>query len=135
MSLMLSLIIVVAAFNIISALIMVVMEKQSEVAILKTLGMKDRDIVVVFIAQGSLSGLVGAAIGGVLGVLIASYINEIMAIFGVSLLGNGLALPVVVNPFQVAMILGLAVVLSVLATLFPAFKAASVHPAEALRYE
>ncbi|WP_051488355.1 FtsX-like permease family protein [Salinivibrio socompensis] len=132
---MLSLIIVVAAFNIISALIMVVMEKQSEVAILKTLGMKDRDIVVVFIAQGSLSGLVGAAIGGVLGVLIASYINEIMAIFGVSLLGNGLALPVVVNPFQVAMILGLAVVLSVLATLFPAFKAASVHPAEALRYE
>lgn len=135
MSLMLSLIIVVAAFNIISALIMVVMEKQSEVAILKTLGMKDRDIVAVFIAQGSLSGLVGAAIGGVLGVLIASYINEITAIFGVSLLGNGLALPVVVNPFQVAMILGLAVVLSVLATLFPAFKAASVHPAEALRYE
>ncbi len=67
--------------------------------------------------------------------MIASYINEIMAIFGVSLLGNGLALPVVVNPFQVAMILGLAVVLSVLATLFPAFKAASVHPAEALRYE
>ncbi|KKA45679.1 lipoprotein-releasing ABC transporter permease subunit [Salinivibrio sp. KP-1] len=135
MSLMLSLIVIVAAFNIISALIMVVMEKQSEVAILKTLGMQDKDIVAVFIAQGSLSGVLGAAVGGVLGVLLSAYINEIMSIFGVSLLGNGLALPVVINPFHVAMVLGLAVVLSVLATLFPAFKAASVHPAEALRYE
>ncbi|OOE34080.1 lipoprotein-releasing ABC transporter permease subunit LolC [Salinivibrio kushneri] len=135
MSLMLSLIVIVAAFNIISALIMVVMEKQSEVAILKTLGMQDKDIVAVFVAQGSLSGVLGAAVGGVLGVLLSAYINEIMSIFGVSLLGNGLALPVVINPFHVAMVLGLAVVLSVLATLFPAFKAASVHPAEALRYE
>ncbi|OOE78854.1 transporter [Salinivibrio sp. ML198] len=135
MSLMLSLIVIVAAFNIISALIMVVMEKQSEVAILKTLGMQDKDIVAVFIAQGSLSGVLGAAVGGVLGVILSAYINEIMSIFGVSLLGNGLALPVVINPFHVAMVLGLAVVLSVLATLFPAFKAASVHPAEALRYE
>ncbi|WP_116644964.1 lipoprotein-releasing ABC transporter permease subunit LolC [Salinivibrio sp. HTSP] len=135
MSLMLSLIVIVAAFNIISALIMVVMEKQSEVAILKTLGMQDKDIVAVFVAQGSLSGVLGAAVGGVLGVLLSAYINEIMSIFGVSLLGNGLALPVVINPFHVVMVLGLAVVLSVLATLFPAFKAASVHPAEALRYE
>ncbi|OOE71602.1 lipoprotein-releasing ABC transporter permease subunit [Salinivibrio kushneri] len=135
MSLMLSLIVIVAAFNIISALIMVVMEKQSEVAILKTLGMQDKDIVAVFVAQGSLSGVLGAAVGGVLGVLLSAYINEVMSIFGVSLLGNGLALPVVINPFHVAMVLGLAVVLSVLATLFPAFKAASVHPAEALRYE
>ncbi|PCE67328.1 lipoprotein-releasing ABC transporter permease subunit [Salinivibrio sp. YCSC6] len=135
MSLMLSLIIIVAAFNIIAALIMVVMEKQAEVAILKTLGMQNRDIVAVFIAQGSLSGLLGALVGGVLGVLASLYINEIMALFGVSLLGNGLALPVVVNPIHVVMVMVLAILLSTLATLFPAFKAASVQPAEALRYE
>ncbi|OOF10144.1 transporter [Salinivibrio sp. PR5] len=135
MSLMLSLIIIVAAFNIIAALIMVVMEKQAEVAILKTLGMQNRDIVAVFMAQGSLSGLLGALVGGVLGVLASLYINEIMALFGVSLLGNGLALPVVVNPTHVVMVMVLAILLSTLATLFPAFKAASVQPAEALRYE
>ncbi|WP_407332949.1 lipoprotein-releasing ABC transporter permease subunit LolC [Enterovibrio sp. 27052020O] len=135
MGLMLSLIILVAAFNIISALIMVVMEKQSEVAILKTQGMTQKNIVALFVVQGASSGVIGAMLGGLSGTLLAININEIMHLFNVSLLGNGIALPVVVKPEQILSVVLGAIVLSLLATLFPSFKAASVRPAEALRYE
>ncbi|WP_163392251.1 lipoprotein-releasing ABC transporter permease subunit LolC [Enterovibrio norvegicus] len=135
MGLMLSLIILVAAFNIISALIMVVMEKQSEVAILKTQGMKQRDVVYLFVVQGASSGVIGAILGGIAGTLLAMNINGIMAVLNISLLGNGISLPVVVKPEQIFSVVVGAIVLSLLATLFPSIKAASVRPAEALRYE
>ncbi|WP_028024074.1 lipoprotein-releasing ABC transporter permease subunit LolC [Enterovibrio calviensis] len=135
MGLMLSLIIMVAAFNIISALIMVVMEKQAEVAILKTQGMRHKSIVALFVVQGASSGVIGAMLGGLLGTALAMNINEIMHLFNLSLLGNGIALPVVVKTEQVLSVVVGAIVLSLLATLFPSFKAASVRPAEALRYE
>ncbi|NRB67213.1 MAG: lipoprotein-releasing ABC transporter permease subunit LolC [Vibrio sp.] len=135
MGLMLGLIIGVAAFNIISALIMVVMEKQSEVAILKTQGMKDRQVLAIFMVQGASSGVIGALFGGVLGVLLASNINALLESAGIALFAVGGELPIVINPTQISVVVALAILLSLLATLFPAYRASSVKPAEALRYE
>ncbi|GMQ47070.1 lipoprotein-releasing ABC transporter permease subunit LolC [Vibrio sp. 10N] len=135
MGLMLGLIIGVAAFNIISALIMVVMEKQSEVAILKTQGMSDRQVLTIFMVQGASSGALGAVVGGVLGVLLASNLNSLLDAMGVALFSFGGQLPVVINPYQIIVVVVGAVLLSLAATLFPSYRASSVKPAEALRYE
>lgn len=135
MSLMLLLIIAVAAFNIISALIMVVMEKQAEVAILKTQGMSDQKVLAIFMIQGATSGVFGAVIGGILGTLIASNLNQIMSLLGISLFEVGLSLPVLINPVQIISVILLAVMLSLVATIFPAYRASKVKPAQALRYE
>lgn len=134
MGIMLGLIVAVAAFNIVSALIMVVMEKEAEVAILRTQGMTRQSIMHVFIIQGASSGIIGALIGGVLGVITAFYINPIMAFFGTNaLMAN--KLPIHLTAMNVSSIMFLAIVLSILATLYPAYKASSTQPAEALRYE
>ncbi len=135
MGLMLGLIIGVAAFNIISALIMVVMEKQSEVAILKTQGMSDRQVLAIFMVQGASSGAVGAVVGGLLGVLLATNLNSLLDAMGVALFSFGGQLPVVINPYQIIVVVVGAVLLSLAATLFPSYRASSVKPAEALRYE
>ena len=135
MGLMLGLIIGVAAFNIISALIMVVMEKQSEVAILKTQGMSDRQVLAIFMVQGASSGVIGAIIGGALGVALASNLNAILEAAGVALFSVGGELPVLINPIQITIVVVMAIALSLIATLFPSYRASSVKPAEALRYE
>ena len=135
MGLMLGLIIGVAAFNIIFALIMVVMEKQSEVAILKTQGMTKSQLIGVFMVQGASSGVLGSIIGGGLGVLLASNLNSILDSAGVALLSVGGQLPVLVNPLQIGTVIIMAIALSLLATLFPSYRASSIKPAEALRYE
>ncbi|QXO19093.1 MULTISPECIES: lipoprotein-releasing ABC transporter permease subunit LolC [Vibrio] len=135
MGLMLGLIVGVAAFNIISALIMVVMEKQSEVAILKTQGMTNRQVLTIFMVQGASSGVIGAIVGGTLGVLLAKNLNAVMESTGVALFPMGGELPVVINPLQICIVVVLAICLSLLATLFPSYRASSVKPAEALRYE
>lgn len=135
MGLMLGLIIGVAAFNIISALIMVVMEKQSEVAILKTQGMTNHQILAIFMVQGSSSGVVGAVFGGILGTLLSVNLNTVMSIIGVRLSAIGGSLPVVIEPVQIIIVIIGAILLSLLATVFPSYRAASVRPAEALRYE
>jgi lipoprotein-releasing system permease protein len=135
MGLMLGLIIGVAAFNIISALIMVVMEKQSEVAILKTQGMRDGQILAIFMVQGASSGVIGALVGGSLGVLLASNLNNLLDAMGVALFSFGGELPIVIDELQIGVVVVLAVALSLLATLFPSYRASSVKPAEALRYE
>ncbi|MCG7489076.1 lipoprotein-releasing ABC transporter permease subunit LolC [Vibrio sp. Of14-4] len=135
MGLMLGLIIGVAAFNIISALIMVVMEKQAEVAILKTQGMTKAELIGVFMVQGASSGVLGSIIGGGLGVLLATNLNSILDSAGVALLSVGGQLPVLVNPFQIGTVIVMAIALSLLATLFPSYRASSIKPAEALRYE
>jgi lipoprotein-releasing system permease protein len=134
MGLMLGLIVGVAAFNIISALIMVVMEKQSEVAILKTQGMNNRQILIIFMVQGASSGVIGALVGGMFGVLIAANLNTILETLGIVMYA-GSSLPVMIDPIQITTVIVLAVALSLLATLFPAYRASSVKPAEALRYE
>ncbi|WP_413478633.1 lipoprotein-releasing ABC transporter permease subunit LolC [Vibrio hibernica] len=135
MGLMLGLIIAVAAFNIISALIMVVMEKQSEVAILKTQGMTNHQVLAIFIVQGASSGVIGAIVGGLLGTLLAANLNDVLNTVGFSLFGGGTQLPVVISPMQIGIVIISAIALSLLATLFPSYRAASVKPAEALRYE
>ncbi|MEZ8100022.1 lipoprotein-releasing ABC transporter permease subunit LolC [Vibrio bivalvicida] len=135
MGLMLGLIIGIAAFNIISALIMVVMEKQSEVAILKTQGMTDRQILAIFMVQGASSGVIGALTGGGLGILLASNLNQLLESAGVALFSVGGELPILINPMQIFVVVVLAIALSLAATLFPSYRASSVKPAEALRYE
>lgn len=135
MSLMLGLIVGIAAFNIISALIMVVMEKQSEVAILKTQGMSNRQILTIFIIQGASSGVIGAIIGGLLGVIVAENLNNILHLLGADILTVGGSLPVVIHPAQIIWVELLTILLSVVATLYPSFRASTVKPAEALRYE
>lgn len=135
MGLMLGLIIGVAAFNIISALIMVVMEKQAEVAILKTQGMSDRQVLAIFMVQGASSGVLGALIGGALGVLLANNLNALLQSAGIALFSVGGSLPVLINPVQIVVVVVLAIALSLVATLFPSYRASSVKPAEALRYE
>jgi lipoprotein-releasing system permease protein len=135
MGLMLGLIVGVAAFNIISALIMVVMEKQAEVAILKTQGLTNSQVMTVFVVQGASSGVIGSILGGLVGVLLASNINSLLQLFDLNLFAVGGKLPVLIDPKQVFIIISLAVALSILATLYPSYRASSVKPAEALRYE
>lgn len=134
MGLMLGLIVAIAAFNIISALIMVVMEKQSEVAILKTQGMNSSQIMLIFIVQGATSGVLGALSGGLLGIGLALYLNSLLSILGLLPFETG-GLPVVLHLGQIMWVVVSAIILSILATLFPAYRAALVQPAEALRYE
>ncbi|SFD06059.1 lipoprotein-releasing ABC transporter permease subunit [Pseudoalteromonas denitrificans] len=134
MSLLLGLIILVAVFNIVSALTMMVAEKQSEVAILQTLGLTPSSVKQVFIIQGLYNGLFGALLGGGLGIGFAANINQILDLVGLNLLG-GAVLPVLFNSTQLSIIIFGSIFMSFLATLYPATKAAGVRPAEVLRYE
>lgn len=133
MGLLLSLIVAVAAFNIITSLGLLVMEKQAEVAILQTQGLTRRQVMLVFIAQGASAGIVGALLGTGLGVLLASQLNRLMPVLGALL--DGAALPVAIDPLQVTVIALSAMVVALLSTISPSWRAAAVHPAEALRYE
>ncbi len=133
MGLLLSLIVAVAAFNIVTSLGLVIMEKQGEVAILQTQGLKRRQIVAVFMVQGATAGIVGALLGALLGVLLASQLNNLMPVIGAFL--DGAALPVEISLTQVATITLTAIVVALLSTLYPSWRAAAVQPAEALRYE
>lgn len=134
MSLMLLLIVAVAAFNIVSALVMMVTEKQAEVAILKTQGMTDRALFTVFAVQGFLNGFIGAVLGVVLGVLISWQLNPLLALFSLQLAG-GIELPVVMKLSQILSIFASALGLTLLAVLYPAWRAVKLNPAEILRDE
>ena len=133
MGLLLSLIIAVAAFNIITSLGLLIMEKQGEVAILQTQGLTRRQIMLVFMVQGASAGIVGALLGTLLGVLLASQLNNLMPVIGLFL--DGAALPVDISFWQVVTIAFTAMALALLSTLYPSWRAAAVQPAEALRYE
>ncbi|HAS6482792.1 TPA: lipoprotein-releasing ABC transporter permease subunit LolC [Vibrio parahaemolyticus] len=135
MGLMLGLIVGIAAFNIISALIMVVMEKQSEVAILKTQGMTQSQVMTIFMVQGASSGVIGAIVGGAVGVALSLNLNAILESAGVALFSFGGHLPIVIDSFQILLVVVLAIALSLAATVYPSYRASSVKPAEALRYE
>ena len=141
--LLLLLIVAVAAFNIISTLVMVVNDKKGDIAILRTLGATPGQIMAIFMVQGTVIGVVGTLIGAVIG--IAAALNVSAAIAGLeSLIGHKFLnadvyfidyLPSQVMAEDVWMVCGAALVLSFLATLYPAWRAARTQPAEALRYE
>ncbi len=133
---LLCLIVAVAAFNILSSSVMLVTDKEGEVAILKTLGMHNRSIIGIFMVQGAWSGILGAIFGALLGLAGAYFINDIMALFGLDLYAAmGGQLPVLFDVWQISQIIIGAMALSLIATFYPAWRAAQVNPAEALRYE
>lgn len=84
---------------------MVVMEKQAEVAILKTQGMTSRQVLLVFMVQGASSGVVGAIIGGLLGTVLAMNLNSVLSVTGGSLIMAGGRLPVVIEPLQILIVM------------------------------
>ncbi|MEO5344838.1 MAG: lipoprotein-releasing ABC transporter permease subunit [Magnetococcus sp. YQC-9] len=143
MSIILLLVVLVAAFNIISSLIMVVMEKGKEIAILKTMGARRRSIMAIFIINGGVIGVMGTVIGTTLGLLLASNLEAVLRtferLFGIQLVsGDGFFqnhVPATVLPVDVAWIAGMSLTITLLATLYPAWRAAGVDPVEALRYE
>ena len=134
MWLMLMLIVAVAAFNIVSALVMMVTEKQREVAILKTQGMTNRQLFLVFAVQGMSHGVVGAVAGGLVGLLLCYQLNPLLTMLGLQLL-PGIELPVEVRLVQVLMIVLAALALTAAAVVYPAWRAVQIEPAEILRDE
>ncbi len=143
MFILLSLIIGVAAFNIICTLIMVVMEKSRDIAILKSMGAKRLSIMKIFIFEGLIIGVVGTFLGSLLGLLIACNMEGISSfverLFGFKILPGDVyyisQLPSRVDTLDVIIVICVAMGISLLATVYPAWKASSLDPAEALRYE
>ena len=143
MFIILSLIVAVAAFNLVSTLVMVVTDKQADIAILRTLGASPRLIMGVFMVQGLAVGLVGTLIGLALGVLTAENIHVIVPFlertFGFEAMPGDIyyisSVPSELRAFDVLHIGVLSVVFSVIATVYPAWRAARTQPAQALRYE
>jgi lipoprotein-releasing system permease protein len=143
MSLILLLVVAVAAFNIVAALVMVVNEKRSDIAILRTLGVTPQGIVGVFLTQGLVIGTIGTLLGLVLGVVVAANVGTIVPVleqaFGFHVMDPSVyyitRIPSELRPAQIATITGVAFVLTVVATIYPALRGAATQPAEALRYE
>lgn len=140
MYLVLALVIAVACFNIVSTLVMAVRDKQSEIAILLTMGMKKSAVMLIFIVQGALNGLLGCVIGSALGVTVALNLSDIAAgiesLLGIQLLSADVYfidfLPSQLVATDVIMVVSLAFVMSLIATLYPAWKASQTPPASAL---
>ena len=143
MFIILAMIVAVAAFNLVSTLVMTVRDKQAEVAILRTLGASPGAVMRIFMVQGTLVGLLGTLIGVGLGVAVALNVDAIVRliehVFGVHFLDKGIyfisEMPSDLLWGDVARVGGVAVLLAFVATLYPSWSAARVHPAEALRYE
>jgi len=141
--LLLVMIVAVAAFNIVSSLVMLVQDKQGDIAILRTMGASPRQIMGIFIVQGSMIGVIGVVIGTILGVLGALSIDKLIgfieSVFGIQVIDGSVYFidyfPSELQWMDVAWITGVSLILSLLATLYPAFRASRLSPAEALRYE
>lgn len=143
MFIILTLIVAVAAFNIVSTLVMAVTDKRADIAIMRTLGASPMSIMLIFIVQGALIGVIGTVIGAVFGILVALNISTIIPfieqLFHVQFLAKDVYyisdLPSDLIWSDVFTIVLMSFVLSLLATLYPSWKASKINPAEALRYE
>jgi lipoprotein-releasing system permease protein len=143
MFIILVLIVLVAAFNIISTLIMVVMEKHKDIAILKSMGVPSKGILKIFVIEGGVIGVVGTVFGTLLGLGAAFNLEKITEfvenLFGFKILASDVyyidKLPSQVNPMDIGLIVITAILISLLATLYPSWRASRLDPAEALRYE
>ena len=139
--LLLFLIVLVAAFNIVSSLVMVVTDKKADIAILRTLGASPATITKIFMVQGTVIGVIGTLSGAVLGIIFATSISSILGwinqVLGLNLFSAYFVnyLPSELKISDVVLIVGMSLLLSFLATIYPALRAAKVQPAEALRYE
>ena len=142
-SFMLSMIVIIGAVNIISTLVMVVSDKGSDIAILRTMGASRLAIMTIFVVQGLIVGIVGTVVGAAFGVLLANnitgislwleqLINLVFTDANVYLVSH---LQTQINIGEVILVCMAALLISFLATLYPAFRASKIHPAEVLRYE
>ena len=142
-SLLLSVIIAVAAFNIIASLVLMVADKRRDIAVVRAMGASSGLVVKVFVVQGMAVGFMGIIVGTALGSLLAYFIGDIVALMealtGVYLFDPSVylisALPSRLLWSDVAIVISCAGLISFLATLYPAWRAGQVLPAEALRYE
>lgn len=143
MFIILTLIIAVAAFNLVSTLVMTVRDKQADIAILRTLGASPKSIMKIFMVQGSMVGTLGTLLGVGFGVLLALNVPEIVSfieqLFGLQFLDKGVyfitGIPSDLHWDDVFYIGGMALLFALLSTIYPSWRAAQVKPAEALRYE
>ncbi len=143
MSVILFLIVAVAAFNLVSTLVMSVNEKKSDIAILRTMGASETNIMKIFMLQGAISGIIGTVSGTVLGVLLAYFVGDI--VHGIELITHTQLisgavyfidyLPSKIEFSDVVTIFVASIILSLVATIYPSRTAAKTNPAEALRYE
>lgn len=143
MFIILTLIVAVAAFNIVSTLVMAVTDKRADIAIMRTFGASPSSIMFIFIIQGALIGLIGTVVGAIFGILIALNIGTIIpfieGLFHVQFLSKEVYaisdLPSDLIWSDVITIVIMSFVLSLIATLYPSWRASKINPAEALRYE
>lgn len=143
MGILLSLIIAMGAFNLVSSQVMLVTDKQADIAILRTLGLSPGGVMQVFMVQGSLIGIIGTVAGVIGGIVLTLNLERLLeaieALFHITLLPEDVyyitGLPTDLQAGDVVTIALVALAMSFLATLYPAWRAARTHPAEALRYE
>ena len=143
MAIILSLIVAVAAFNIVSTLVMAVTDKQADIAILRTLGASPRSIMKIFIVQGVVIGVVGTLLGSLGGIVLALNLDVVVPfierLLGVQFLAKDVYyitdLPSDLRYYEVAFVASMSFLISLLATLYPSYRASQTQPAEALRYE
>ncbi len=143
MGVILSLIVLVAVFNMVSSLVMVVMERRKEIAILKTIGSTHASVMGVFLCMGTLLTGIGTLLGAAFGLLLAWKLDALLAwienLTGVTFLSGDVYyidhVPSIIDPVSVSLVISVSMCMGLLATFYPAWRAASVPPADALRYE